>query len=233
MRKILLPLLVACALGAVLVSVQAQSASRVFGTLSANLTNGTSTPITCTQSGNGCFLDVSVGGGSFPNGQTTTVGTGTATATIIGTLTTNTTSTGTAADVNETDLWTYTLPANALSANGRGVRITVHVTTAADANAKTIRVYFGGTPIANSATVLTAPNNVGYYAVLTVIRTGASAQVMFGVQNLSTAAIAQNTTTLAIDTTAAIVIKLTGQNGVATANDVVFKAAMVESVGSP
>lgn len=51
--------------GTLAVVVQAQSAARLFATLSANLASGVSTPVTCTQSGSGCFLDVSVAGGSM------------------------------------------------------------------------------------------------------------------------------------------------------------------------
>lgn len=44
--------------------VHAQSAARLFATLSANLAGGVSTPVTCTASGSGCFLDVAIAGGS-------------------------------------------------------------------------------------------------------------------------------------------------------------------------
>src|SRR5207248_3063950 len=50
----------------------------------------------------------------------------------------------------ETDLITYTMPANTLSANGQRVRITAFCTTAANANLKTIKIYFGATALRNT-----------------------------------------------------------------------------------
>lgn len=64
MRKLLLPVLIAVTLGVVFVTVSAQTATRMFATLSTDLTTGTSTPVTCTQSGTGCFLDVTISGGT-------------------------------------------------------------------------------------------------------------------------------------------------------------------------
>lgn len=62
--RLLVGVVVACAVGAVSWSVGAQQATRLFGTKTADLASGTSTPITCTQSGSGCFLDVTIAGGS-------------------------------------------------------------------------------------------------------------------------------------------------------------------------
>jgi hypothetical protein len=47
----------------------------------------------------------------------------------------------------EDNLMSYTLPANAMNAASRGVRITAYGYTATNANAKTLRVYFGATLI--------------------------------------------------------------------------------------
>lgn len=66
-QRLTLACLLALAVGAVLTNVGAQSNSRLFASLVSQLTTGGSTPITCTQSGSGCYLDVSIagGGGTF------------------------------------------------------------------------------------------------------------------------------------------------------------------------
>jgi hypothetical protein len=146
---------------------------------------------------------------------------------VSGVLTTTTASAGTAADTNETDLWTYSLPANVLNANGKTVRITAFGTLAANANSKTPRLYFGGTLVAFN-TVLS--NNQGWRLTADVVRTGASAQLASGLYagGAGNGFLANLPVTPAASTTAAITIKVTGQNGTASANDIVFLGAVVE-----
>lgn len=146
-----------------------------------------------------------------------------------GVITTSTVQAGTAADLVETDLWTYTLPANALNANGKGVRVTIWGTVGANANSKTIKAYFAGTQVAAQTTTA---NAAGWVITATILRTGASAQLGGAtvLVDLLAAGRAQ-TTTPAGDTTASIIIKFTGQNGSAVANDVVFRGAVVEYLG--
>lgn len=143
-------------------------------------------------------------------------------------LTTNTTTAGTAANTTETDLWAYTMPAATLDANGEGVRITVFGTTANNTNSKTVRVYFGATAFTVLSTTSAA---VSWRAVIEVIRTGATAQVGTGM-SLAGGAIAMTTPVLtpSDDTAAAIVLKVTGQNGTSAANDIVFRGATVELI---
>ena len=64
MRRVGLGLLVALTIGVVASVVSGQTATRMFATLPGNLTTGVSTPVTCTQSGSGCYLDVSIAGGT-------------------------------------------------------------------------------------------------------------------------------------------------------------------------
>jgi hypothetical protein len=171
-------------------------------------------------------LLVALGSGStLPNDIDVDAGTGTAEAGIGGVLTVSTTSAQTTAVTTEEDLWTYSLPANTLSANNYGVRITVAMSSASNANNKTYRVYFGATVVAVRGAV--ADNNHTTVFTITVWRTGASAQkaIAFAV---GTSTAATTKTTPAADTTAAITIKATGQNGTASAGDVVFEWAMVE-----
>jgi hypothetical protein len=162
--------------------------------------------------------------------STMQVGTGTATAAPNGTLTTSTTTAQTAADTVETTLWTYSLPANTLSANGKGVRIVAWGTTGATANGKTIKLYFGGTTLVTAGNAL---NNGQWKVNGLVLRSGAATQVgtadlVFG----GWAGAAATATAPAETLSGAVTIRVTGTNGTAAAGDIVFKGAVVEAVGS-
>lgn len=148
-------------------------------------------------------------------------------ANVGGVLTVNTTQAGTTSVTTEEDLWSYSLPANTLNANGRGVRITAFGSFAANGNTKTLRLKFGGSNIVSYAI---ATNNSGWEASGIVIRTGASTQLAGGNKLLTNSAtlLSSGIVTPAEDTTAAIVIKVTGTNGTASANDIVFRGAVVE-----
>lgn len=156
-------------------------------------------------------------------------GAGTATAAPSGVLHVSTTQAGTIADTNETDLWSYALPANTLSADGKALRIRAWGTTGATANTKTLRLYVGATALFTLGP--SGYNNLGWHIDAIVVRTGASAQLAqtFAAIGVITGAVNQGTTPAA-DTTAAITLKVTGQNGTAAANDVVLKGAIVEAL---
>jgi hypothetical protein len=134
----------------------------------------------------------------------------------------------TGADTNETDLWSYSLPANTLSANGKVLRVTVMGITGATANNKTVKVYFGATAMTFFGP--TNFNNTPFICQAIIVRTGASSQILYRFMS------AQGTTygnvggsaTPAENTAGAITIKVTGTNGTAAAGDVVFKTAIVE-----
>lgn len=152
---------------------------------------------------------------------------GQTTATINGTLTTSTTSACTAANTTETALWTYSLPANSLNADGRGVRVTVAGVLGANANTKTVRAYFGGTVIASQSS---SSSGSGWQLTYVVLRTGSATQIGAGAGFVGSAQVANAPSTPSADTTSAITIKVTGQNGTANANDICFKGAIVESL---
>jgi hypothetical protein len=171
-------------------------------------------------------LLVALGSGStLPNDIDVDAGTGTADAGVGGTLTISTTQAATGANTTETDLWTYSLPANTLSANNYGVRITAWGSPAANANNKIVRLYFGGTVVTSGSS--TSGSN-GWRMVAEVLRTGAATQVALGQTLQSSAAAATAPVTPAEDTTGAITVKMTGQNGTANAGDIVFRGAIVE-----
>jgi hypothetical protein len=164
------------------------------------------------------------------DGATVIFGTSSSLATVGGTLSSNTTSTCTIANTSETDLWTYSLPANALSVDGRGVRVTAYFTYAANADTKTVKIYFGSASatLDNSAT-----SGNGVRGTMVVIRTGSNAQFLAAdaVRGFAVSSSAVTTTTQT--DTAAITIKVTGTNGTAAANDICFKGALVEAIGRP
>lgn len=142
-----------------------------------------------------------------------------------GVISVNTTSTGNGADTTEDTLLTYSLPAKALSANGKGIKIRAWGTTAANADNKTMKLYFGSEVI---ATATAATNNKNWFLELEVFRTGASTQVVWGQGQVDTTNVTPYFATGAETDTAAIVIKVTGQAGTGNANDVVAKGLVVE-----
>lgn len=157
-------------------------------------------------------------------------GGGTASFLPSGFLTKSVTTASTPADTNETDLWTYSLPANTLDANAKGVRITVFGSYAANGNNKTIKLYFGATVISDSGAA--AANGTNWRFDATVLRTGASAEVanVLRVIGAYAAGTGNSHSTPAADTTGAITIKMTGQNGTANAGDIIFRGATVEII---
>lgn len=143
-------------------------------------------------------------------------------------LTVSTTSAQTGADTNPTDLWTYSLPANTLGADGRGLRVTAWGATGATANAKTISLLIGGNTVATLSG--TTANDQTWMLELRAIRTAASTVIVANAVERAGATFSSGnrSLSLSLDTTTAITIKVTGTNGVAAAGDVVFKAATVE-----
>jgi hypothetical protein len=107
------------------------------------------------------------------------------------------------------DLMTYTLPANALSANGKAVEIHAWGTTASNTNPKTVTLNFGGTAIVTNALTVSV---AGVWSIrATVVRTGAGAQTAIAVLNANnTVPVDPEYTTPAETETGAIVIKCTG-----------------------
>lgn len=129
----------------------------------------------------------------------------------------------------EDDLMTYALAAAKLAVTGAGVRVRVWGTTANNATAKTLKVYFGTTAHINLA--LTANQAGRWMAELIVIRTGASTQDVSALLHETTAALAAAKAAHVIATdvqtdTAAITIKATGTGG--ADNDIVQEGMTVE-----
>jgi len=226
-KACLLAFLAAVAIGVVSSRVVAQQATRLFATLSADLASGTSTPVTCTASGSGCFLDV-VLNGALANLQTFSFGTGTATPFVEGTLTSSVTQTCTGANTTETDLFSYTLPASSLTVNARGVRIVLFGNFGATGNTKTVKLYFGATQINSDAT--TSNGGIFRYTAY-AFRTGAATQYLFSEGIIGTTPRWGTTPTSGAETlTSNVVIRATGTNGTAAANDICGNAFHIETI---
>lgn len=141
-------------------------------------------------------------------------------------ITYSTTAAATAANTTETDLWSFSLPASTLVENGQAVRVIVHGATAANANTKTLRLYFGSTLVGSMSG---AANNNTWSFQADVIRTGATTQQANVLGFLGTITASANAFTTPAETlSGAITIKVTGQNGTAAASDITFNAATVE-----
>jgi len=161
------------------------------------------------------------------------MGTGSGVATLVGKANVNTSvvgNVGTGVD----DLLSYALPANTLSANGKGIRITAQGATANNANAKTLRFVFGVTNVMNWS--LTPSISGAWRVVIEIFRTSTGNQVIFysleevvtGV-TLVTPKKAVERIPSAQDETTALDVRFTGE---ATANnDIQQQEMLVEYLG--
>ena len=155
------------------------------------------------------------------------MGTGTGDAVLIGLANLNVTAVGNIG-AGEDDLMTYALPANSLSANGKAVRVHVWGTTAANANTKTIKFWFGVTERTINPTT-TAPNNQHWQCDATIVRTGASAQLMVLQGFVGTAYEQQTSNDLpTANEVNAITIKCTGNSAASATDDIVQRGMLVE-----
>lgn len=166
---------------------------------------------------------------AFPGGLSNiAVGAGTQTGSPVLSIFTSTTAASNVGTA-ETDLITYAMPANTLSADGKGLRIRAWGTLANDANTKTVRVYFGASVV---ETYAGTNGNTGWYSDSTVLRTGATAQISVGwqTQNVVSGGIRGLTTASPTETlSGAVTIKVTGQSGAAS-NDVTVLALIIEAL---
>ncbi|MER9743951.1 hypothetical protein [Mesorhizobium sp. M0187] len=120
------------------------------------------------------------------------------------------------------DLMSYTIPAASL-AIGRRVRLKAWGTTAANANTKTGRLFFGATNLGGWTGAL---NGVGWKIEAEVIVTGAATQSYVRETLTTSTQVTSGTATEAIS--GAIAVKLQGQNGTASAGDITCNGLEVE-----
>jgi hypothetical protein len=130
----------------------------------------------------------------------------------------------------ETDLMTYTLPANALITDSDSIEIIAWGTTAANANNKTVRLKFGSTYLLQSTTA--AANGVSWKFHAIVSKTGAATQT--AVAEMQSSATFTNTTTVTAPTetlSSTVIVKVTGQSGTAS-NDITQLGMIIRSIPS-
>lgn len=159
---------------------------------------------------------------------------GTCVAGVSATLNLQASTVGTGANTTETTLFTYTLPANTLDAVTKGIRVKTFGTMANNAHVKTVKLYFGSAPLTLDLT----PSVAGSWCADLLVIGTASAQKAQCSGNMVDSAtgvplsifIAGAATE---DGTAAIIIKTTGTNGTATANDIVGLGFAVELLSTP
>lgn len=125
---------------------------------------------------------------------------------------------GTGADTTETTLHTFSVPANTLLYPGQSLKLRGWGTTGANANTKTLKIYWGAGSLTLASAL--AANAKPWWYELEIVYVAANSQLLVVNGQFNAAIIATQTSTAALDTTAAITIKSTGQNGTATANDI-------------
>lgn len=152
-------------------------------------------------------------------------GTGSETFLPSGTIYVTGTAVNTGANTNETDGGTKSVGGNTLSGNGKALRYRVWGTTAANANNKTVQLYWGGTSVYTTGAV--AANAKPWFFEMTIIRTAAGAQTVLINGQFNGSAVAA-VTTATKDETTALIVKNTMTNGTATASDCTTSGAMLE-----
>jgi hypothetical protein len=130
------------------------------------------------------------------------------------------------ADTNENTLFTYSLPANTLSAVGKTVKVIAWGVTSADANNKTVKIYFG---TASFTTGAAAANNKAWFVEARITKTGTNTQTIIFSGSINGADIAPTVVSGTDTDTGAIVIKCTGTNGTAAASQITANCMLIEA----
>lgn len=136
---------------------------------------------------------------------------------------------GDCSSTTETDLISYTLPANTLSATNKGVRVRAWGVTNASAVGKTIRMYFG-TDVMILNDVTTSPNNQDWKFECEIWRNGATTQKSISIGFVGAVLQTTNFATHTKDPTVANTIKVTGQNSSGSATEISAHGLTVEFI---
>lgn len=133
-------------------------------------------------------------------------------------------SVATTAVTTQEDLMSYTIPANVLKP-GQKVRVTAWGRTAANGNAKTFRLWFGGNSILDHSGAF---NNGWWRLHADILITGSSTQEYTSHAQVTAAVPTVRGATLTVTDTSSIIVKCTGQNGSASAGDITCEGFTVE-----
>jgi hypothetical protein len=148
---------------------------------------------------------------------------------------------GTPANLNETVLKSFLIAANLLNVDGKRLRVRYWGFCANNANTKTIRVRIG--PVTLTGTIVFASigspyQNLNWRLDIDIVRRVVDSQdctSMFIADGEATIARSLQGDFLAAanDDAADMLLELTGQNGVAAANDIVCQGHLVELADAP
>jgi hypothetical protein len=129
----------------------------------------------------------------------------------------------------ETNLITFSVPANTLNADGRGLRIRAAGLTGATSNNKTIKFLFGAASVSSSAVAL---NATSWFADVTILRSAANAQQIGGLITRASDGSLRGVTASGTETdTGAITAKFSAIPATSSANDSITQNWMtVESI---
>lgn len=170
----------------------------------------------------------SIAGSTHTGSNTFAAGTGSGTYNPEGLLSYNSTAVGNVG-TGEDNLMTYSVPANSLSTTGKGLHITAWGRAANNANAKTVKCYFGSAVAIPNGAMATSLAQV-WFAEIYVFRTGSSAQDVIGVMERNTSlggdAVTRTITTGSETDSGAITVKCTGEG--TSDNDLVQEGMLVE-----
>ena len=156
---------------------------------------------------NTLIQSINSGVGGLLNAQTAAVATGTGTT--------------------EQTLQSYTTPPGIIGAAGQTLRITCWGVTGANANNKTMKLYFGASSI---ATPTAATNAKGWRLVMNVMNRTATTQGIDSWGLVDTTAVTPANTDGAETLTAGVLIKCTGTDGTSSASDITASGMTVELV---
>ncbi len=121
----------------------------------------------------------------------------------------------------------YTLPANVLTVAGQSIRISCWGVTGANANNKTMKLYFGSTVI---TTPTAATNAKGWNLTMTVMRRTATTEGVSSMGLVDTTPVSPVNTDAAETLTAGVLIKCTGTDGTSSAGDITANGMITELV---
>lgn len=140
-------------------------------------------------------------------------------------LNVNTTSVGNVGS-GEDNLITYTLPAATLHTNAQGLRVTAWGITANNADAKTVKLYFGATQVAAISLTTSQANTWRFEAV--IVRTGASSQVGSAsfIQGGTVSQVGATGSTPVGTLSSNVIVKCTGE--ATTIDDIIQRGLLVE-----
>jgi len=144
-----------------------------------------------------------------------------------GLLDSSTTGSGTTAVTTEETLATFSLPANSVYTAGMGVRVVAWGTTGANGNDKQVKIKFAGDTVADTGVV--AANGIPWRVTTEIMYAGSSANEAssFSLFNDSASSWFY---TRSNSWGNAVSITITGQNGTASANDIVLEGYRIEMI---